>query len=580
MANYTSTTLKFTEAIGDSVIGLNMISSGVITISPKSGYVVTASDFSVATLPDNITSVVFANTGTAGQPGNTVTATVTLGPLFTVSANKTVNLNISGDAKIYNPNTDTVSVNFLFIDDSNTNTNGANVITGVASGFTVSSATSGGIKTDTISGSVTKNTLTKICTVTISATNSLTSKDYYFPKKPYLQYFNITDDNLTLRQTRITRDSDNRILAYKFDLMFNGNFSTNSSVDKVMLIYNAKAVQTSTTEIKAITFGGSEISSFGGTKNIIIYGEKNAEFDLAIVKDSTNTSIIEDYNYNAKVFDYKAGLCNGFSRKFLSDGSFSFQQVFPELSFVLSTLLNGTYSTPTTTLNIDDDEGLQVGDRVIQEASGVRTITASKITEMNPGSVANRIVVSPGITGADDSVIKFQRTEKYYVNIYPKTGTTLGSKIPTDIPSYTINQYINPTLLIRATTANVNLNATLATDILYTGKPNAYPSELRHATSLTREKFQISYALSTNSAKTFNSQTTPTWSSTVQGSSSWTNSVYADNGGTHLEMTNIIVTRAGDNLTATVTADVIIKKWGTEPVSMVLDLDTVLTTTS
>jgi hypothetical protein len=45
-------------------------------------------------------------------------------------------------------------------------------------------------------------------------------------------------------------------------------------------------------------------------------------------------------------------------------------------------------------------------------------------------------------------------------------------------------------------------------------------------------------------------------------------------------MTNIIVTRAGDNLTATVTADVIIKKWGTEPVSMVLDLDTVLTTTS
>ena len=46
MANYISTTLKFTETIGDSVIGGNMITSGTLTISPKSGYVVTASDFS------------------------------------------------------------------------------------------------------------------------------------------------------------------------------------------------------------------------------------------------------------------------------------------------------------------------------------------------------------------------------------------------------------------------------------------------------------------------------------------------------------------------------------------------------
>ena len=47
MANYTTTRFTATETIGDSVIGLNMINSGAITISPKQGYVVTASDFSV-----------------------------------------------------------------------------------------------------------------------------------------------------------------------------------------------------------------------------------------------------------------------------------------------------------------------------------------------------------------------------------------------------------------------------------------------------------------------------------------------------------------------------------------------------
>ena len=80
MANYTSTTLKFTERIGDSVIGGNMITSGTLTISPKSGYVVTASDFSISTLPDNVTSVVFTDTGTAGTPSNNITCLLYTSP--------------------------------------------------------------------------------------------------------------------------------------------------------------------------------------------------------------------------------------------------------------------------------------------------------------------------------------------------------------------------------------------------------------------------------------------------------------------------------------------------------------------
>ena len=169
MANYTSTTLKFTEAIGDSVIGLNMISSGTITISPKSGYVVAASDFSVPNLPNNITSVTFADVTTAGLPGNTVIATVTLGSLFTVSAGKTVNLSIVGDAKIYNPETQTINFSIKLIDQQSDNPNGASSVSSV-SGSTVTTVGSvtDPIRTYTVSGSTTTNTLTKLGTLTIT----------------------------------------------------------------------------------------------------------------------------------------------------------------------------------------------------------------------------------------------------------------------------------------------------------------------------------------------------------------------------------------------------------------------------
>ena len=50
----------------------------------------------------------------------------------------------------------------------------------------------------------------------------------------------------------------------------------------------------------------------------------------------------------------------------------------------------------------------------------------------------------------------------------------------------------------------------------------------------------------------------------------------ADNGGTHIEIFNIAVTGIGTT-TFTLTADVLIKKWGTQDVTMNLDLDQIIT---
>ena len=68
----------------------------------------------------------------------------------------------------------------------------------------------------------------------------------------------------------------------------------------------------------------------------------------------------------------------------------------------------------------------------------------------------------------------------------------------------------------------------------------------------------------------------PVFSSTDATTSDWSNSVYATNGGMHIEIFNEKVTGIGTS-TCKITADVIIKKWGTESVTMILNLDNILT---
>ena len=139
MANYTVTKFKTAESIGDSIFFNNMVTSGTVTITPNSKYVVSASDFSISSLPTGIESVVFTDNATAGQPGNTVTATFTFASDFSVTSNFNIGLDIQGDAKIYNPTTQTINYTVELIDQQSDNLNGASALTSTT-GSTVSTS--------------------------------------------------------------------------------------------------------------------------------------------------------------------------------------------------------------------------------------------------------------------------------------------------------------------------------------------------------------------------------------------------------------------------------------------------------
>ena len=144
--------------------------------------------------------------------------------------------------------------------------------------------------------------------------------------------------------------------------------------------------------------------------------------------------------------------------------SFRFKQNFPR-NIIRTTLLSGAMSN-TATMNVDDNDDVAVGDRVLlNKIPGGKTI---KVIEVNPGSVDNRLTLSEAITAADDDQVKFLRNETYNLNIYPRGSTVLGSKISSTRPHYTIKQYSNPILkLVTTSSSGVNPG-----DVIYVGRAN------------------------------------------------------------------------------------------------------------
>ncbi len=202
----------------------------------------------------------------------------------------------------------------------------------------------------------------------------------------------------------------------------------------------------------------------------------------------------------------------------------------------------------------------------------------------NPGGLIRGINKTLVGNESEDLIAEYEFTqvypasgsdEIYHINVTPKSGTILNSNLPQSPPQGIIYQYTNPTITLEARFGGTSGNPA---NIVYTGRPNSTPSRLRHIKSVP-SMFQINYQLSHGSA--ISKGDNITWSST--GTSSWSNSAYDSsdttptNHGNHIEIVNIVQTATGAN-TASLTADVIINKFGTKDVTMLITLDTFFTT--
>ena len=235
-----------------------------------------------------------------------------------------------------------------------------------------------------------------------------------------------------------------------------------------------------------------------------------------------------------------------------------------------------------TTATFDALTNVRVGDRLKMDT--ISTGDTVTVVSLNSSTEA---VLSQSVTAANDAAAVFTRDQNYFINLFPVGDTTLASNIPTEEPHYTINQYMDPVL--KLTVSETDGGYTGPTTVYTkTGRANKQPHEISHpqvySSGTTSSKFSISYSITSDGGKSLravgSTSGIPTWSSTDASSSMWTNSVSANNGGTQIEIENIKMAGlpSGAAGTITLTADVIIHKWGTEDVTMNLDLDQIIET--
>jgi hypothetical protein len=289
MPNYTTTRFESEQLKGASIFFNNMITSGSITITPNLGFVVSASSFSVTTLPSNVSSVVFTDTTTAGALGNKVTATVNFSSETVLNSDLIILLDIQGDAVKFNENLNKFSLSTKIIDNNLINDFGSSSFV-ASTGYTFATTTSSGISTTNISASLFKNTLTKIGELTVTATSG-----YYFKQKPYLAFIDDVASPIQIKTKSTTTNSDNLITAYVFNIM--AIVDTDISTENINLKYSAIKILEQVKTITRFSFGSRKVSKLGATRDVFIYGTPGAEVNILFNKDSDGSSIIDTTNF-------------------------------------------------------------------------------------------------------------------------------------------------------------------------------------------------------------------------------------------------------------------------------------------
>ena len=140
------------------------------------------------------------------------------------------------------------------------------------------------------------------------------------------------------------------------------------------------------------------------------------------------------------------------------------------------------------------------------------------------------------------------------------------------------NQYIRPTITINTDDdgSGNTYDVTSQTTISLKGHANKTPSQLRHMKKIV-DIISFTYVYTvTSGGTTFTPANTPVWSMT-DANSNWDQSV--TNHGNIIGVANIAIARSSANTVATVTGDVIIKKFGTADVTFTLDSSDFLTVT-
>ena len=625
LKNYSVSRFTTTETAGDSGNLGTMITSGTLTIRPKTGYVLSASNFSVKNLPNSVSSVVFTDSTTADTMGNIVTATVNINPNF-IMPSESVDIKIDITSAANTPvlaSTVGLDAEILLEEDKDPGDRYASITLTPTTGYTITETDSSvGVSPAPdkpkinykITGKVLPNKRIKLATLNIKADN-----DYRFAKTPIIRNNTNANNYVSFKLVGVEKDERLGVTQYNYDVLYKSSVKTTKSNDiKSTLTYSAVYTGSERSEVYTITkvdFGESTIAAAGENRLIKIHGTPKTPFTFSLTRKSTQSSILNTTLANSTELNPVFGTVDTLEGTIPLKGLYCFNQSFPSSKTNTTTLTSDMSSTATMPLT--DTTGIKEGDKLI-----ISSIDYKVTPTVNSVDSTTQVTLSGNISATKGDTVSFIRSDEYYINIDPTNrsftrltnllnsngvvfdGLSMGENVAektlasgnmdeagdeTISPyNYKLTQHINPIFTIRVNDTNANLNSTGAATVGYIGRASTRNST-RNTTVGTPKVFSISYTLTAQSAHTHlrtgvgggvNSDGVIVFSNTDSTKSDFSNTTYADNGGTKFRIYNIFQT---DTSTATVTSysitfDVKIEEWGTKDVEVVLDLDEFITT--
>jgi hypothetical protein len=435
-----------------------------------------------------------------------------------------------------------------------------------------------------LSGAVQKNKATKLVSIKIEADSG-----YYLPKNP--NFKTVLNDNISMVIKSKTKSSG-KVNSYTVDIIYKNSSKTstsNSVYGEITCL--SDIVYSRPLQIDSFQVNDSYIPSDGCDRKITITGKPGAIFGIAINENildietdvvtgeerkiyqkGNDNSILSSNNISGK-YDYGYGkelpVLKGTIN---SSGVYTFIQKFPSTDVVKTQ--TAAAETTTRDINVDDASKVVKYDKMYTRQ--LTNVKAPIVDSINTST--NVVTVDDHITIADNSPLVFKRNKQYSVDLIPDLTSTLGPRIRTVIPTFTINQYCKPTLIVKLSEGSgSSFTITSFNDVatgLSAGQSYSYYFSDVEAGSNANKIISFKYLVTCSASIT--AVTMPIFNNTIQSSSSWTNSIPKYNNGTRVSVSNFQNTATGST-TITLTFDLKVERMGTSNVTMELDLDNVLT---
>jgi hypothetical protein len=404
--NYTVSSLEtptgIIETPGDNVS--NSTPTYILTITPDPGYSITHSNFIANSLPSEISSVTFA------QNGEIVVATVNFSTNFIMPSNDVnLQIDIDGSAQLKNY---TVAGTYSTTETNTTTSSVSNVAYNN-------------------NGNYTTTELLFSKTFTASSASGSGFSGYYFEIEPYISFssmhlfgprasrYNITTSKVYNSENQLTSKT------------FNVNYTyppLDYSADSISFIANAVKIYDEPLEIKSYKIVTKNLSKFGESRSLRIYGSPGSKFDLTITKNS----IGDTYDFTNNTFTSTSSYDDDVTIPSL--GYYDYDILFPGGNAADNSITQD--NTYTIFIEAGTNTALRLQSPLLDKFD-IKQLLDKSVTISVSDSGSTGYTISPftpisGPVGETDPVIEF---DNIFTISYSSAITIVGQPLVTDFVS-------------------------------------------------------------------------------------------------------------------------------------------------